>query len=81
MRVVCVVPAYNEESTIGAVGKKAGDHSNLVLVVDDGSTNMTAAMAMESGGKVATHIAGLGVGAALSSGLNLALRASTPTSL
>jgi len=74
LRVVCVVPAYNEESTIGAVVKRARDHSNLVLVVDDGSTDMTAAIAMESGGKVVTHIARLGVGAALSTGLNLALR-------
>lgn len=74
MRIVCVVPAHNEESTIGAVVRKAKDHSSLVLVVDDGSTDRTGAIAKEYGGKVITHIARLGVGAALSTGVKLALR-------
>ncbi|MBS7623090.1 glycosyltransferase family 2 protein [Candidatus Bathyarchaeota archaeon] len=74
MRVVCVVPAYNEETTIGSVVKRARDHASAVLVVDDGSTDMTSRIAREAGGKVVTHIARLGVGAALSTGLSLALR-------
>lgn len=74
MHTVCVIPAHDEESTIGPVVRKARDHSNLVLVVDDGSTDRTAAIARESGGKVVTHIARLGVGAALSTGLSMALR-------
>jgi glycosyltransferase involved in cell wall biosynthesis len=74
MRVVCVIPAFNEESTIGAVVDKAKSHCNLVLVIDDGSNDETAIRAREAGGRVASHITRLGVGAALSTGLSLALR-------
>ncbi|MEM4251554.1 MAG: glycosyltransferase family 2 protein [Candidatus Bathyarchaeia archaeon] len=72
--MICIVPAYNEETTIGTVVKRARDHANLVLVVDDGSTDMTSKAAREAGGKVVAHITRLGVGAALSTGLKLALR-------
>jgi len=74
VRVVCVIPAFNEESTIRAVVEKAGSHCNLVLVVDDGSNDKTADNARDAGARVAGHVTRLGVGAALSTGLSLALR-------
>ena len=43
--VVALVPALNESTTIGAVVAGVGAHVRAVLVVDDGSTDATAAIA------------------------------------
>ena len=38
MKIVVVIPAYNEEKIIGQVVRAALKESSLVIVVDDGST-------------------------------------------
>ncbi|ADT85074.1 glycosyltransferase family 2 protein [Thermococcus barophilus] len=71
-RVLIVIPAYNEELTIGSVvalAKKYGD----VLVVDDGSKDRTSEIAREVGAVVLKHKTNRGKGQALKTGFEHAL--------
>lgn len=75
MRLLVVVPALNEEATVGAVVRsvRAGLDAD-VLVIDDGSGDRTAAAARDAGAMVLQHPFNLGVGAALRSGFRYARR-------
>ncbi|MEX0787393.1 MAG: glycosyltransferase family 2 protein [Anaerolineales bacterium] len=64
---VGIICAWNESSRLGAVVRNACRHLP-VLVVDDGSTDETAAVAAAEGAEVLRHIRNLGKGAALRSG-------------
>ncbi len=71
-KILALIPAYNEASRIGAVID--GTRSNIpVLVVDDGSTDDTAARAEESGFPVLRQQPNQGKGAALRAGFSWAL--------
>ncbi len=72
LKVVCVIPAHNEESTISSVVRNARTFCNQVIVVDDGSTDRTVEEAIKVKAVVISHIIRLGVGAALSTGLRAA---------
>lgn len=50
--ITAIVPAFNEEPTVGAVVAALRAASLDVLVVDDGSTDGTAARAREQGARV-----------------------------
>jgi glycosyltransferase involved in cell wall biosynthesis len=67
-----VIPALNAERTIAAVVTGAREHVATVLVVDDGSTDGTAAVASAAGATLATHPSNRGKGAALRTGLEWA---------
>lgn len=78
-KLVVAVPAYNEQETIQqtvtslkAVAddiKKAG-FELLIYVIDDGSTDKTAALAEQAGAdRIIKHKVNLGLGAAVRSGL------------
>lgn len=71
-----VVPAYNEESSIGAVVREVKDAAPgyEVVVVDDGSTDRTAREARGAGAAVLSLPFNLGVGAAMRTGYRYALR-------
>lgn len=72
-RSLIVIPALNEEETIGAViagAKKVAP----VLVVSDGSTDKTALVARESGALVLELPQNVGVDRALAAGFNEACR-------
>jgi hypothetical protein len=70
-RVLAVVTARNEAPVIEAVVR--GLPSGIdVLVVDDGSSDDTAALARAAGARVVSHGAGRGLGATLRTGLELA---------
>lgn len=73
LRVLAILPALNEETTvgdvIGAVRSKVGCD---VLVIDDGSTDHTADRALSCGAAVVRHPFNLGVGAAVRTGLRYA---------
>jgi hypothetical protein len=62
--VVIVIPAFNEETTVAGIVAAARVHAP-VLVVDDGSTDGTAARAAAAGAEVIRHPARRGKGAAL----------------
>lgn len=49
MRAIAVIPAYNEEKTIRRVVERTLKHVDEVIVVDDGSTDATAAEAEKAG--------------------------------
>jgi uncharacterized membrane protein YbhN (UPF0104 family) len=76
--IVAFLPVHNEEATVGAV--VAGLHSHLVdhplvvLVIDDGSTDSSAARAAEAGAVVIRQPANLGLGAAVRRGLAEAVK-------
>jgi glycosyltransferase involved in cell wall biosynthesis len=74
-----MMPALNEEASIGAVLARVprqipGIGSVEILVVDDGSKDRTVAIAKEHGASVISHGRNLGVGTALQSGLAEAVR-------
>lgn len=72
--IFVVVPAYNEEKSIGRVirGLLREGYLNTV-VVDDGSTDKTAVEAASAGATVLRHIINRGQGAALQTGNDFAL--------
>lgn len=72
-RVSCIVPAYNEAATIGAVVRAVAGCPAVgeVIVVSDGSTDATAARAAEAG---ATRVLALPVNAGKGAAVWTALR-------
>ena len=72
--VLVVVPALNEQKTIGSVVSHVRDSGFDVLVVSDGSTDRTASIARESGARVMELPINLGVGGALRAGFKFAVR-------
>ena len=70
-----VVPAYNEAATIDAVLEDVAAHAVGwdVVVVDDGSTDDTAARAERRGAAVLRMPFNLGIGGAVQSGFTYAL--------
>jgi len=67
-----IIPAYNEELTIGsivALSKKYGD----VIVVDDGSSDRTSEIARSAGAHVIRHEQNKGKGEAIKTGTKYAL--------
>lgn len=78
MKLVVTIPAFNEEKTIAMVleeipSKIAGIDQIQVLVIDDGSTDDTAAIAQKKGAVVLKHISNQGLAVAFKDGLNHAL--------
>ena len=72
MRTLIIIPAYNEELTIGSVvilSRKYGD----VLVIDDGSIDRTYEVSKEAGAIVIRHSINKGKGAALKTAFEYAL--------
>lgn len=74
MEVSCIIPAFNEEPTIKNIiniVKKIKDVKEII-VVDDGSKDSTAKIALSCGAKVIIHRNNKGKGSALKSGLKKA---------
>src|SRR5471030_1248653 len=67
---IAIVPAYNEVAAIAATVSEihAAAPEFDVLVIDDGSTDMTAATAQEAGARVLVLPFNLGIGGAVQSG-------------
>lgn len=74
MKVIAVIPAYNEADSIVQVVKDVKPQVAEVVVVDDGSTDSTGAYAKQAGATVLSHLINRGQGAALSTGSEYALR-------
>ena len=68
-RVVAFIPAYNEGARLGPVVTQARGVVELVVVIDDGSSDGTAAVAREAGAVVLEHRENRGKGAAILTGL------------
>lgn len=80
MKLVVIIPAYNEEETIAKVIKEIprkipGIDFVQILVIDDGSTDKTVEVAKKAGAdKIISHKTNLGLGVAVSNGLQCALK-------
>ena len=72
---IAVVPAYNEAATVGDVVRALRVNAPAfdVVVVDDGSTDATCAVAARAGARVLRHPFNLGIGGAVQSGFKFAL--------
>jgi len=67
--VAAVIPAYHEEVHVRGVAERVCAQLDHVLVIDDGSTDATAARAREGGAEVIVHPVNLGKGESIKSGL------------
>ena len=75
-KIAVVVPAYNEEKLLGKVISSMPEYVDIVIVVDDGSTDATFEVANsheDSRLDVIRHERNIGVGAAIISGYKIAL--------
>jgi glycosyltransferase involved in cell wall biosynthesis len=68
--VIAVIPAFNEAARVGEVVAKARPHVREVVLIDDGSSDQTAAVAASAGATVVRHDQNRGKGAAIVTGLN-----------
>ncbi len=69
-----VIPCFNEARTIAPLVATVRQYLPSVMVVDDGSTDDTSSLAGGAGAVVVRHQRNLGKGAALRTGLSLALK-------
>jgi len=75
MKIICVIPAWNEEKHIHQVVKNATPYVDEVAVIDDCSQDKTAILAASAGSTVIQHPINRGQGAALQTGNDYALNA------
>jgi len=73
MKVICVVPAYNEGKNISLVVSNLRPFVDEIIIVDDCSKDDTFIKATDTGATVVRHIINRGQGAALRTGTKLAL--------
>jgi glycosyltransferase involved in cell wall biosynthesis len=69
-QTAAVIPAYNEAKHVADVVRRAFRQLAHVLVVDDGSTDQTAAEARAAGAEVIVHPENRGKGQAIKDGLH-----------
>ena len=69
LTVSAVIPAFNEEKTVGEVVGSALAYVDEVVVIDDGSTDDTATVAAEAGATVVRHEQNRGILASVVRGL------------
>ncbi len=72
-KIIAVIPAFNEERTVGKVVKKAKSYVDDVIVIDDGSTDKTKERAEKSGAIVVSYGKNRGVGYATRMGFKKAI--------
>ena len=68
MTITAILPAYNEEISIGSIVLHARQHADQVVVVDDGSSDRTSEVAQLAGAYVIRHPRNMGKGMALKTG-------------
>ena len=74
MKIVAVIPAYNEGGRIGETILDAARFVDAVVVVDDCSKDTTGVEARAHGAHLLTHLVNCGQGAALQTGMDYALK-------
>lgn len=74
LRACVVIPAYNAAKTLTGLLQRLKPLGLPTVVVNDGSTDETAPVAIRSGSFVISHLANRGKGAALRSGFDYAVK-------
>lgn len=72
LQITAIIPAYNEQVSIGSVILKTRMYVNRIIVVDDGSQDRTEEIAVLAGAEIIKHQTNLGKGKALESGFKAA---------
>ncbi|MBN2181969.1 MAG: glycosyltransferase family 2 protein [Sedimentisphaerales bacterium] len=75
-RILIIIPAYNEEDTVGQVIEKTRQslpHADI-LVINDGSSDSTSAISKRHGAKVLDFPYNMGIGAAMQAGYKFAYK-------
>ena len=70
IKTLAILPAYNEEISIGSIVLSTKKYVDQVIVVDDGSIDNTVEIAKIAGAEVIEHLSNKGKGAALKTGFN-----------
>ncbi|MGB9980547.1 glycosyltransferase family 2 protein [Methanobacterium sp.] len=71
-KITAILPAYNEEVSLGSIILNTKKYVDDVIVIDDGSTDNTVEIAQLAGAKVICHSSNKGKGAALKTGFKAA---------
>lgn len=79
MKVIALIPAYNEEATLADVLTRTRPFVDGMVVVDDGSEDRTADIARAQGATVVGHVINRGLGASLATGFAAAVRLGADT--
>lgn len=66
--VAAIIPAYNEEKTVGAIIKSTKKHVDSVIVIDDGSSDNTLSISKKYADDVIVHEENYGIGRAVWTG-------------
>ncbi len=74
MKIIAIIPAYNEEKTIADVIKKTRNFVDEIVVINDGSSDRTEQIALSHGVRVITHVINRGLGASIGTGFEVAKR-------
>lgn len=72
--VLIIIPAYNEEETIGEAITAVSKYTDKVIIVNDGSTDRTEEIAREKGVRIVHHGVNCGLGKAMQDGIDAALK-------
>lgn len=70
--ITVILPAYNEEVSVGSIVLLTRFYADNVIVVDDGSSDRTAEIARKAGAEVIVHEVNKGKGGALKTGFTAA---------
>lgn len=73
LNIAVVIPAYNEEASIGKVIDSMPNYVDKVIVVDDGSNDKTSEISKKKGAFVIKHRKNKGIGAAFRTGIKKVL--------
>ena len=73
-KILVIIPAFNEEGSVGKVIEEVRTHLSQadILVVNDGSTDLTSEKARDSGAIVLDLPFNLGIGGAMQAGYQYA---------
>ena len=74
MKICIIIPTHNEVKTIKNLVSNIRAQGFDILVVDDGSTDQTAAEAQEGGARLIKHTSNKGKGLSLREGFNFAVK-------
>jgi glycosyltransferase involved in cell wall biosynthesis len=70
--ITVILPAYNEEVSIGSIVLLTRFYADNIIVIDDGSADRTAEIARKAGAEVIVHETNTGKGGALKTGFKAA---------